>query len=136
MALFLTQLLNGIGSGAVYASLALALVLVFRTTGILNFAQGEMALYSTYLVWYFTERRRAGVDRDRRWRWSISFIGGALIERILIRPGGKGVAARARDRHDRHVPRDQLDRAGAVRQRHQAACRASTRTRPGCRAAC
>ncbi len=65
MSLFLTQLMNGIGSGAVYASLALALVLVFRTTGILNFAQGEMALYSTYLVWYFTQRGGAGLDRDR-----------------------------------------------------------------------
>ena len=50
MALFFTQLMNGIGNGAVYASLALALVLIFRTTGILNFAQGEMALYSTYIV--------------------------------------------------------------------------------------
>ena len=38
MSLFLTQLMNGIGNGAVYASLALALVLIFRTTSILNFA--------------------------------------------------------------------------------------------------
>src|SRR5262249_39204112 len=54
--LFFSQLMGGIGNGAVYASLALALVLIFRTTGILNFAQGEMALYSTYLFWYFTQR--------------------------------------------------------------------------------
>src|SRR5215813_3831748 len=85
MALFFTQVMNGIGAGAVYASLAIALVLIFRTTGILNFAQGEMALYSTYLVWQFTQ-----------WGWPVivailgsivlSFIGGALIERIVIRP--------------------------------------------------
>ena len=56
MSLFLTQFMNGVGNGAVLASLALALVLIFRTTGILNFAQGEMALYSTYLVWFFTAR--------------------------------------------------------------------------------
>ena len=37
-----------------YASLAIALVLIFRTTGILNFAQGEMALFSTYIVWKLT----------------------------------------------------------------------------------
>ena len=55
MSLFFTQLMNGIQNGAIYASLALALVLVFRTTGILNFAQGEMALFSTYLVWKFTD---------------------------------------------------------------------------------
>src|SRR6266700_2689781 len=85
MSLFLTQLMNGIGSGAVYASLALALVLIFRTTGILNFAQGEMALFSTYLVWKFT---------DAGWPvWIaiiltalIAFAGGAAIERVVIRP--------------------------------------------------
>jgi branched-chain amino acid transport system permease protein len=85
VALFLTQLLEGIQNGAIYASLAIALVLVYKTTGILNFAQGEMALFSTYLVWKFTT-------------WDlpvwvaillgmvISFIGGALIERVVIRP--------------------------------------------------
>jgi branched-chain amino acid transport system permease protein len=85
MSLFLTQLMNGIGSGAVYASLALALVLVFRTTGILNFAQGEMALYSTYLVWYFTQHDLP-VWIAILLSMAISFIGGAAIERVLIRP--------------------------------------------------
>jgi branched-chain amino acid transport system permease protein len=85
MAQFLTQTMNGIGNGVVYASLAIALVLIFRTTRVLNFAQGEMALYSTYLVWQFTH-----------WGWpvvvailasaAISFVGGALIERVVIRP--------------------------------------------------
>jgi branched-chain amino acid transport system permease protein len=83
--LFLSQLMNGIGDGVIYASLALALVLIFRTTGILNFAQGEMALFSTYVFWKFTE-----------WGlpiWvciimvmAVSFVGGALIERVIIRP--------------------------------------------------
>jgi branched-chain amino acid transport system permease protein len=85
MSLFLTQLMNGIGSGAVYASLALALVLVFRTTGILNFAQGEMALYSTYLVWYFTQHDMP-VWIAILLSMAISFVGGAAIERVLIRP--------------------------------------------------
>jgi branched-chain amino acid transport system permease protein len=85
MSLFLTQLMNGIGNGAVYASLALALVLIFRTTGILNFAQGEMALYSTYLVWFFTARNFP-VWLAIVISMAISFVGGALIERIVIRP--------------------------------------------------
>ncbi|MFM8238218.1 MAG: branched-chain amino acid ABC transporter permease [Actinomycetota bacterium] len=85
MDLFLSQLMNGIGRGVIYASLALALVLIFRTTGILNFAQGEMALFSTYVFWQFTE-----------WGWPVwiailvtlvlSFLGGAAIERVVIRP--------------------------------------------------
>jgi branched-chain amino acid transport system permease protein len=85
MALFFTQLLTGLQNGAVYASLAIALVLIFRTTGILNFAQGEMALFSTYFVWRLTDTGMpvwvailiAAVS---------SFVGGALIERIVIRP--------------------------------------------------
>jgi branched-chain amino acid transport system permease protein len=82
---FVSTVLLGVGDGAIYASLALALVLIFRTTGILNFAQGEMALFSTYLMWLFTT-------------WGIpiwicivmamaaSFVGGALLERLVIRP--------------------------------------------------
>jgi len=83
--LFFSQLMGGIGNGAVYASLALALVLIFRTTGILNFAQGEMALYSTYLFWYFTQRS-VPVLFAILITMVISFIGGALIERVIIRP--------------------------------------------------
>jgi branched-chain amino acid transport system permease protein len=75
----------GIGNGAVYASLALALVLIFQTTGIINFAQGEMALYSTYLVWYFTDHGVA-VWLAIVISMAISFVGGALIERVVIRP--------------------------------------------------
>ncbi len=85
MALFFTQLLNGIQNGAVYASLAIALVLIFRTTGILNFAQGEIALYSTYIVWKLTTTGMP-VWLAILLAIAISFVGGALIERVIIRP--------------------------------------------------
>ncbi len=48
---FFQQIINGIGDGAIYASLGLALVLIYRTTNIANFAQGEMATVSAYLAW-------------------------------------------------------------------------------------
>jgi branched-chain amino acid transport system permease protein len=51
----------------------------------LNFAQGEMALYSTYLVWFFTQRS-VPVWIAILLSMAISFVGGAAIERILIRP--------------------------------------------------
>jgi branched-chain amino acid transport system permease protein len=85
MALFFTQLLNGIQNGAVYASLAIALVLIFRTTGILNFAQGELALYSTYIVWKLTTTGMP-VWLAILIAIAVSFVGGALIERVVIRP--------------------------------------------------
>ena len=85
MALFFTQLLSGIQSGAIYASLAIALVLIFKTTGVLNFAQGEMALLSTYLLWKFTETGMP-VWVAILLKMIVSFLGGALIERVVIRP--------------------------------------------------
>ena len=85
MALFFTQLFVGIQNGVVYASLAVALVLIFRSTGILNFAQGEMALFSTYIVWKFTTTGMP-VWLAILLAMVISFVGGAVIERVVIRP--------------------------------------------------
>lgn len=92
MDLFIRYILNGVGNGAVYASVALALVLIFRTTGLLNLAQGEMALFSTYFAWKLTS---LGVSIAIAIPITVvaSMIGGAVIERVLIRPvhgPGKG----------------------------------------------
>lgn len=85
VSLFLTQFMNGIGAGVIYASLALALVLIFRTTGLLNFAQGEMALFSTYVTWWLWD---GGLPILAAILISVglSFVGGAVIERVVIRP--------------------------------------------------
>lgn len=85
MDLFVAQFLNGISAGVVYASVALALVLIYKSTGILNFAQGEMALFATYVTWQFTDW---GMDVVPAIALSmvLAFATGALIERILIRP--------------------------------------------------
>ena len=85
LTLFFSQLLNGLSAGAIYASLALAIVLIFRTTGILNFAQGEIALFSTYITWWLADQ---GLPLGVAIAISVvvSFVGGALIERVIIRP--------------------------------------------------
>jgi branched-chain amino acid transport system permease protein len=85
MQLFIEQVLNGIGNGVVYGSVALALVLIFRTTGVLNFAQGEMALFSTYISWKLTTTGMPVVGAIAI-SMAIAFIAGAVIERSLIRP--------------------------------------------------
>ncbi len=85
MDLFVSQLMNGIERGVIYASLALALVLIFKTTGILNFAQGEMALFSTYVTWWLTEQGLA-VWLAIVTSVVLSFLGGAAIERVVMRP--------------------------------------------------
>lgn len=85
MQLFWDQVLNGIAAGVVYASVALALVLIYRTTGLLNLAQGEMALFSTFVTYWLTTQ---GVSVQLALIGSvlIGLVGGAIIERVLIRP--------------------------------------------------
>jgi branched-chain amino acid transport system permease protein len=52
---FFQQVVAGLATGSIYASLALALVLIHRATGVINFAQGEMAMFTTYIAWTLTE---------------------------------------------------------------------------------
>ena len=82
---FLQVVVDGIADGSIYAALALALVLIFRSTGIVNFAQGEMAMFATFVAW--------GLHDAGRPLWlallgafALSFVGGMLVERLLIRP--------------------------------------------------
>ena len=84
--LFFSQVANGIANGVVYASIALALVLIYRSTGLLNFAQGEMALFSTYVAWKFSTWEDMPVVGAILLAMALSFIAGAVIERVLIRP--------------------------------------------------
>ena len=48
---FWQQVVDGLASGGIYASLALAIVLVYRSTRVINFAQGEMAMFTTFIAW-------------------------------------------------------------------------------------
>ena len=82
---FIFQVLAGLATGGIYASLALALVMIYQATHLVNFAQGEMAMFTTYIAWTLIT---AGVPY-----WiafvltvGIAFVLGVLIERIVIRP--------------------------------------------------
>jgi branched-chain amino acid transport system permease protein len=85
MAAFLQQVVSGLAQGAIFASLALALVLIYRATDILNFAQGEMATFSTYVAWSLMNH---GLSFWPAFALTllIAFVGGAAVERVLIRP--------------------------------------------------
>jgi branched-chain amino acid transport system permease protein len=95
---FLQYLFDGLSTGAIYSLLALGLVIVYRGTGHLNFAQGEMAMLSAFMAWWLSDN----------WLpiWGavfvcaiFAFVLGAAVERVIIRPIGKrsvfavGVAA-------------------------------------------
>ena len=51
MELFTNQVLAGIATGAIYACMALAVVMIYQAIDHLNFAQGEMAMFSTFISW-------------------------------------------------------------------------------------
>src|SRR5487761_2539322 len=85
MSTFAHQFFSGLAMGGVYASLALALVMIYQATHLVNFAQGEMAMFSTYIAWTLIN---AGMPY-----WpaffltvAIAFVLGVLVERILVRP--------------------------------------------------
>ena len=82
---FLQQIFSGLASGAIYASVALALVMIYRATDLVNFAQGEMAMFSTYIAWSLVN---AGMPFWAAYAITVlvSFVGGMAIERIVIRP--------------------------------------------------
>ncbi|BBK31087.1 amino acid/amide ABC transporter membrane protein 1 (HAAT family) [Stella humosa] len=88
MEAFLHQVLSGLATGGIYAIVALALVMIYQATHLVNFAQGEMAMFSTYLAWSMID---AGMSYWLAFACTVvlSFLLGIAIERIVIRPVGK-----------------------------------------------
>src|SRR5215472_13633283 len=88
MELFTNQVLAGIATGAIYACLALAVVMIYQAIDHLNFAQGEMAMFSTFISWQLMQW---GVPYWFAFVLTLgfSFIGGIAIERVLFKPLAK-----------------------------------------------
>jgi branched-chain amino acid transport system permease protein len=82
---FIHQVLAGLATGGIYASLALALVMIYQATHLVNFAQGEMAMACTYLAWSLIN---AGFPYWAAFFITVpsAFVLGVLIERIIVRP--------------------------------------------------
>jgi len=79
------QIVSGLADGGIFASLALALVLIYNAMGLVNFAQGEMAMFATFLAFTLISH---GINF-----WiafpltlAIAFAGGIIVERVVIRP--------------------------------------------------
>src|SRR5215469_5234672 len=82
---FLQQLASGLANGAIYACVALALVMIYVSTDHLNFAQGEMAMFSTYISW---QLMAWGLHYWLAFIIAVlvSFVLGVTIERVILRP--------------------------------------------------
>ena len=86
MAQFFQQVVSGLASGGIYGLLALALVLIHRATGVVNFAQGEMAMFSTYIAWTLTTNHGVSYWPAFAITLLASFAGGFGIHQAVIRP--------------------------------------------------
>ena len=101
MVLLLQRVFDALFNSAIYSSLALALVIIFRSTGLLNFAQGEMATFSAYVAFVLLSGAAPGVTGGGLASWigaplvtPFAIVGaiifgvaaGAATERVLIRP--------------------------------------------------
>ena len=82
---FAQQVVSGLASGSIYAGLALALVIIYRSTGVVNFAQGEMATCTIFIAWTLIDH---GVGYWGAFALTllIAFAGGVALERIVVRP--------------------------------------------------
>jgi branched-chain amino acid transport system permease protein len=85
MELFLHQILAGLATGGIYACMALAVVMIYQAIDHLNFAQGEMAMFSTFIAWQLIQW---GVPYWLAFGLTlvISFAAGLVIERIVLKP--------------------------------------------------
>ena len=85
MDIFIQQVVSGLATGGIYASLALALVMIYQATDVVNFAQGELAMFATYICWSLIN---AGMPYWAAFltTLAIAFVGGVVIERVVIRP--------------------------------------------------
>jgi branched-chain amino acid transport system permease protein len=85
MELFLQQILAGLATGGIYACMALAIVMIYQAIDHLNFAQGEMAMFSTFIAWQLLQW---GLPYWAAFVLTIgiSFVAGVLVERIVFKP--------------------------------------------------
>ncbi|MGI9612375.1 MAG: branched-chain amino acid ABC transporter permease [Acidimicrobiales bacterium] len=105
MQLFLQRVFDGLDNGAIYAVVAVALVLIFKATTLVNFAQGELAMFGTFIAYVLAvDSESSALSYSLGWAgfsvgilpigliaaigaaMAISAAAGAAIERVLIRP--------------------------------------------------
>src|ERR671916_2919347 len=93
MELFVQQVLSGLATGGIYACMALAVVMIYQAIDHLNFAQGEMAMFSTFIAWQLLQW---GLPFWLAFLVTIpvSFVAGGGGERLVVKPNQKAPGLR------------------------------------------
>ncbi|HLZ29093.1 MAG TPA: branched-chain amino acid ABC transporter permease [Chloroflexota bacterium] len=86
----LEQVIAGVAAGGIYASLALALVLIYRAMGLINFAQGEFAMFTAFICFALLDGAQVPYALAVVITLVVAFTGGLAIERLIVRPFERG----------------------------------------------
>lgn len=86
MELFLARLFDGLSAGATYAVIAVALVLIYKATTLINFAQGELAMLGSFIAYILAVQQGMPIYLAIVLAMLLSAVLAAVIERVLIRP--------------------------------------------------
>ncbi|MAM72783.1 branched-chain amino acid ABC transporter permease [uncultured Tistrella sp.] len=83
---FLDLLSSGVAIGAVYGLIAMSFAIIYKSTGLLNFAQGEMAMIVAYVAWSISTRVQGDPVLVALGAIGFAVLFALLVERIAIRP--------------------------------------------------
>jgi branched-chain amino acid transport system permease protein len=83
-------IIYGMANGTIYGAVALALVLIWRSTRIVNFAQGGMLMFTTFIAWELVERHHQSYWLGLVVAIAAGLVLGAVVERLLVRPVENG----------------------------------------------
>lgn len=84
--MILQLVISGLAIGSIYALIALALVLIHKATDMVNFAQGEMAMFTTFLCFALLHQLQLPILVVVLLSFPLGFLLGAVVERIVIQP--------------------------------------------------
>jgi branched-chain amino acid transport system permease protein len=88
--LFVQRMIDALNNGFIYAAMALSLVLIYKATGVVNFAQGNMAMFGAFIAYVLVAEQDWPVGVGIVVAMVVSALGAAAIERVFIRPFDPG----------------------------------------------
>jgi len=86
MEVFLQLVISGLVNGSIYGLVAVGFVLIYKCSGVLNFAQGNMVLIGAYIFWTFKGPLGFGLLPSLFFGAALSFLFGMIVERLSLRP--------------------------------------------------
>lgn len=86
MRLFADLVASGVAIGAIYGLIAMGFAVIYKATGLANFAQGEMSMITAYIAWTISTTLSGNVFVVVAGSIIVAILLGLAIERIIMRP--------------------------------------------------